>query len=418
MRLLLLSTLYPPCVVGGAERSVEVLARELITQGVEVRVVTLTPNGVPTLEERDDVGIHRLPMIARGWPFEERRGRLKRLMWHVRDVHAPRMARSVGSILDDWCPDVLHTNTMAGFSVAVWGEAARRGIPVVHTLRDYYLLCPRASMFRNGRPCARQCIMCRALSAPKASPTRHVTTVVGNSHFILSKHLEHNLFHSSERAVIHNAYRPEQPLAERNHRSDAPTHSEQPVRFGFLGRLSTAKGLDLLLDAVHHLPSDRSWRLDIAGRGTPAEEARFKARRLAPHVRFLGFVKPATFLREIDVLVVPSLWYEPLPRTIYEAYAHGVPVLTSDRGGSPEIVDEGKTGTVFAAAQGAPALSASMSDVLQNPGRFAAMRRACIAKANAFLPSKTVARYLDVYASATARERVAAGRMIEPADRG
>jgi glycosyltransferase involved in cell wall biosynthesis len=58
-------------------------------------------------------------------------------------------------------------------------------------------------------------------------------------------------------------------------------------------------------------------------------------------------VDPAQFFTEIDVLLVPSLWYEPLPRVIQEAYAAGVPIVGSRRGGIPELIEDGVTGLLF-----------------------------------------------------------------------
>ena len=64
-------------------------------------------------------------------------------------------------------------------------------------------------------------------------------------------------------------------------------------------------------------------------------------------IRFLGRVDdPGRVLAEIDALVVPSVWEEPLSRTIFEAYGAGVPVIVSNRGGNPEAVDVGATGFV------------------------------------------------------------------------
>jgi glycosyltransferase involved in cell wall biosynthesis len=64
-------------------------------------------------------------------------------------------------------------------------------------------------------------------------------------------------------------------------------------------------------------------------------------------VRFLGHVKPQEFFSEIDVLVVPSLWNEPMGRVVVEAYGMGVPVLGARRGGIPELIDDGVTGLLF-----------------------------------------------------------------------
>ena len=64
-------------------------------------------------------------------------------------------------------------------------------------------------------------------------------------------------------------------------------------------------------------------------------------------VRFLGFVDPDTVYAKIDVLVVPSLWEEPLGTIVLESYAHGIPVIVADSGGMKEMVEHGRTGIIF-----------------------------------------------------------------------
>ena len=62
-------------------------------------------------------------------------------MWHLLDLYNPWMGRVVGRILDAERPDLVHTHNIVGFSGAVWQAAKRRGLPLVHTIHDYSLLC-------------------------------------------------------------------------------------------------------------------------------------------------------------------------------------------------------------------------------------------------------------------------------------
>jgi len=95
------------------------------------------------------VTVIRLPLDNIYWPYEAQRkpSQVKRLLWHIFDMWNFKAAKRVGRILDDVKPDVVHTNNMTGFSVSVWHEARQRGIPIVHTLRDYSLACSRAALF-------------------------------------------------------------------------------------------------------------------------------------------------------------------------------------------------------------------------------------------------------------------------------
>ncbi len=121
-----------------------------------------------------------------------------------------------------------------------------------------------------------------------------------------------------------------------------------PVRLGYLGRLDPLKGIELLLDTLLGPLRSRPWTLavagrgSIAGRGAPEYESALLQRYRDPRIRFLGFVDPPSLLGDLDVLVVPSVWQEPFPRVTFEAYAHGVAVIGSRRGGIPEGIDDGR----------------------------------------------------------------------------
>lgn len=387
MRPMLVTTLYPPRLVGGAERSVQVLAEALAGRGHEVSVVCLTPDPAPSRRTQGGVRVYELPLHNRYWPFEGQPGALDRVAWHLRDTHNRTMADLLAGVLEEERPELLHSNTLAGFSVAAWEAARRADVPIAHTLRDYYLLCPRATMYRNGRNCERRCRDCRLFSEPRRRATRLVGAVIGNSRFILDKHLQLGCFEATpHRTVIYNAYRAE---------PGPPPPRSAPVTFGYLGRLGPTKGVDRILAAAAGLPRD-GWRLLVAGRGDEAYEAELRERAAGLPIEFLGFVDPPTLFARLHALIVPSLWQEPLPRTIFEAYAHGVPVLASDRGGSPEIVDEGATGYVFDPDR-PEGLTTRMRDLLERPERAIALRDACARKAMAFAPERTVAGYLDVY---------------------
>jgi glycosyltransferase involved in cell wall biosynthesis len=85
------------------------------------------------------------------------------------------------------------------------------------------------------------------------------------------------------------------------------------------------------------------FRLLIGGRGQPDYERSLKDRARDLPVEFLGFVKPARFLRQIDMLVLTS-WEEPFGIVVVEAMAAGVNVIATDAGGPPEILDHGRAG--------------------------------------------------------------------------
>jgi glycosyltransferase involved in cell wall biosynthesis len=127
-----------------------------------------------------------------------------------------------------------------------------------------------------------------------------------------------------------------------------PRHSG-PLRVGFLGRLEPAKGAHVLIEAVlasPHLPLE----VHVYGNDAdPAYAARLRALAAPdPRVSFGGEVpQPYAALRGLDVLAVPSIWYEGAPLAIRDAQALGLPVLASNLGGVAEAVRDDVDGLTF-----------------------------------------------------------------------
>jgi glycosyltransferase involved in cell wall biosynthesis len=112
----------------------------------------------------------------------------------------------------------------------------------------------------------------------------------------------------------------------------------------FLGRLSPEKGVAQLLEAWPQVKYPGA-RLVIAGKGPEEEKLRkfIRANRLS-NVEFRGFVAPGAqseLWAGARFLVAPSIWEEPFGLVVLEAWAHGRPVVTSDRGSFPEMIGAG-----------------------------------------------------------------------------
>ena len=156
---------------------------------------------------------------------------------------------------------MLHTNTIVGLTPAVWRAARRLGVPVVHTLHDYHLLCARTTLLRSdGRLCDRAPWPCRELWRWKRRATTDVDVVTAPSRYVLDRHLAQGAFPAARTAVVPNA--PE-PLAA------APTPSPRVHGGGlFLGQLQVHKGVRELLGALAHVfagPLPPGFAFEIGG---------------------------------------------------------------------------------------------------------------------------------------------------------
>lgn len=396
MKIFLVSTLYSPHVIGGAERVVQDLAEAFVRHGKSVTVACLGTDDGVKYAELGGVRVHYLPLRNLYWPYPvSRAAPIGKAAWHAMDTYNVLMARAVGRLLDEIRPDVVNTHNLSGFSVSVWKAVGRRGMPLVHTLHDHYLLCPYTSMFKDGRNCARRCVECRIYGGPRIRMTRGVDGVIGVSRYILEKHLESGCFPGVRSGCIYSGCQQPAPQGIAAARGSGP-----PLRVGFLGRVVPIKGVDRLIDAYSSLPVGVA-ELWIAGAGDPEYEASLKRRAAGrPDVRWLGFVEPRAVLPELDVLVVPSLVREAMGRVVLEALSFGLPVIGANRGGIPELIDE-TCGWIFD-PDSDDDLKSILRGCLAQPARLRAMREAAHARSQRFSLAATVSGYLAAYRDAIA----------------
>ena len=390
MRIAIVNSHYYPDEHGGAERSLRFLAEAAVARG---HVCTVFTTGeVRESTEINGVGVERFSLRRR--PAASA-GSHEKIVWHLRDTYSSAGAVQMANAIRAFNPDVAHTNNLSGISVALWGCLKRNGIPIAHTLRDYYLMCPNTAQFRNGQSCANRCAPCRFMGAPRLAATRHVRTVIGNSRFVLESHLRAGAFAEASQEIIYNGY--EAPVSV-HARCEVP--ESRPLTVGFIGRLAPTKGVEMLIEAFARVASAlaRPLRLRIAGAGDAEYVKHLRGQAQGLNVEFPGKVSPAAFYESVDVTVVPSLWHEPLARVIFESFAHGVPVVASSRGGSPELVVPGLTGWLFDPDETnglQHALATATTELAAESA--AALSERCLNEAQRFLPNRVVDAHLAAF---------------------
>lgn len=390
MKITYINSHYAPEEVGGAERSVRFLAEAMVKNGHEVQVIALGAQQ----EQFDLNGVKVSKSVCANIynpASTEGPNALKKLLWHSLDTYNKRAQETVGKLLDAFKPDIVHTNNLSGFSVSAWDAAKARKLPIIHTLRDYYLLCPNTAMFSGGTQCKSRCGKCRVLSLPKEKATALVDAVVGNSQFILQKHTSNGLFDDASKHTIYNAYEPK--IVEDTAPDDAKV-------IGYIGRLAPSKGIDTLISAVRLLANEHKAtpRVIIAGSGDPKYTAQLKEMAQGLPIKFIGRVNPEAFYNQVHWTAVTSVWDEPLARVLFESFAHGRPVIASETGGTPELTRHGVNGYVYQDAQSAASLAAQIDLALRtSPDAYAQMSRKCTEQARSFTPEQTYSNYLSLY---------------------
>ena len=382
MRILLVNSHGSDPGYGGAERYVRDLATGLSGRGHDPTVLTAFPQQTPV------PGIKTVTLHRGDWRGSRRR-RIENRIGDVASAPWPRL----GSVLAAIRPDLVHTNNLPGIGTGIWEVARRAGIPCVHTLHDYYLLCPRTSLTRkDGQPCTPNPLLCGARTRRLARWGKGVDRLVAGSEHLFRVH--DGLFPTARRSVIRL---PLAPLA-------APP-GERPAELrdlGYLGALTETKGVRVLIEAAPRL-REAGIGVRIAGDGPLRDQVE------AADVEYAGRLEGADvdgFLLGCDAGIVPSIWEEPSgpPYTVCEWLAAGRPVLASRRGG---LAEAEVMGGVVGFEPTTPDLLAAATTL-----RGASAWREAVESVPAVVDDRDLDRWLDEY------EAIYAGLPVPAGDRG
>ncbi|WP_223918392.1 glycosyltransferase [Aeromonas caviae] len=323
------NTLYYPNRKGGAERSVQLVCEELVQQGAKVDVVSIWDkvsarseviNGVTSLKWNpcNLYSVHNYSNTRRSF--------ISKICWQIFDIFNVLMFLKALHFFYKKKPDVVWTNNLSGFSLSIWVAAFLLKIPVCHTARDYYLLSNNVQLYKKEKLCPGHNIFSKVKISLFYFLSKWLRAFVGISDFVVFYHKRYSRCKKHERiynSVIFN---------ESSCKAKDKLYSNVKSRvFGYLGQINSAKGVDSLIS--HFLCNSINSTLHIAGKDEEGYAKKYNHER----VRFVGFQNPEIFFRNIDCLIVPSLWDEPFGRTVVEALAYGVPVICSSQGGLLEL---------------------------------------------------------------------------------
>jgi len=389
---------FPPFSRAGSENYCQALALEQARRH-EVSVFHRIADPARREYEVTEDRVGELPVVRVNRTFRDARS--------FEDTYrnAP-VATAFGRYLDQFRPDVVHFHHVTCLSTTCVHEAKRRRIPVVYTLHDFWLICPRGQLLRRdlalcGTHTDADCVRCLAhqltLRGGDAQARALLDWATWLKRFGLPSRLYNRLvsrpFHDETTALqeirmrtvhvlemcglVDRFVAPSRFLRERYIEVGIPPHKiahcdngfdlskwkapaprwppGTPLRAVYLGTWIPSKGLHVLLAAFAKLDPSRAV-LDVCGYAVPydgIEDYGGQLRRMAEganHIRFLGGYLPEDLphlLADADVLVVPSIWYENSPLTIHEAFLAGVPVVASAHGGMAELVQHEVNGLTF-----------------------------------------------------------------------
>jgi glycosyltransferase involved in cell wall biosynthesis/MoaA/NifB/PqqE/SkfB family radical SAM enzyme len=375
MRVLLVIHGYPMRYNAGSEVYTQTLAHSLVARGREVHVFTREEDPfAPDYSMRVEHDAHD-----------------ERIALHVVNVPNTRsryrhsgVDQRFSEIVERFSPDVVHIGHLNHLSTSIVTEAAGREIPVVFTLHDYWLMCPRGQFVQTSpenhdevwaacdaqedRKCATRCyapylsgderIRGRELDwwsewvGDRMSHVRKMGDVVDRfvapSRYLMRRFVDDFGLPEAKLSYLDYGF-------DRARLSGRERVGGEPFTFGYIGTHTSAKGIHVLLDAFGRLDAPSRLRIWGRARGQETEALLRIAARLpndaASRIEWLPEYKNQDIVREVfdraDAIVVPSIWVENSPLVIHEAQQARVPVITADVGGMAEYVHHEVNGLSF-----------------------------------------------------------------------
>lgn len=324
-------------------------------------------------------------------------------LWHEQDPDEPKITLHVVNnprnkdryqesgidhrfteTLDRVQPEIVHVGHLNHLSISLLKEVAARSIPIVYTLHDYWVMCPRGQFMQtfpldpvnlwascNGqddRKCAERCYARYFGGAPEEREadiaywtgwvgrrmqhsrdmTRLVDIFIAPARYLLNRYRDE--FGIPERKLVYIDYGFDLSRLGRRERTQ-----NEPFTFGYIGTHRPAKGIHNLIQAFSQLngkPVLRIW-------GRPLDQETKSLKTFSQGLPGGASVRVEWFpeyrnqeivqdvFNRVDAIVVPSVWVENSPLVIHEAQQTRVPVLTADVGGMAEYVHHEVNGLQF-----------------------------------------------------------------------
>jgi glycosyltransferase involved in cell wall biosynthesis len=342
MKICLISNLYPPNVLGGAEVSVKTVSEELVKKGHEVIVIT-TPFNKEKIEIVNGVKIYQInPLNLYSVYDHPHKPFLLKPLWHVIDLWNPYDNSIIKNVLKSENPDIVHIHNFKGFSISSFAAAKSLNIPLVFTAHDYSLICMRANLLNSsGEICETPAIMCKIYNKIlKELVNNKPDLLISPSQFVIDKLQTNGIFRDVKSQKV--------PLGIEL--KDNPEYKKDYSKIDILyaGNLGEHKGVHILINAFKRIKNDNA-RLNIIGKGICEEKLKIIVEN-DNRVQFHGFMEGKELLKmyeNANLTVVPSIWYDNSPMVIIESFSCGTPVIASRIGGIPELIEDGFNGYLF-----------------------------------------------------------------------
>ncbi len=317
------------------------------------------------------------------------KGATKNVKAPLRIIYSREAKIKITKVLYDFKPDVVHLNNIHFHltpSIIIAIEKYRRKtgnkVKIIYTAHDYQLICPSHGLFDNDINVCEKCLggnymyclktkcmknsraksflaTCEAYYWKHSKAYSFIDTIICPSHFLKSK-LDLQKRFADKTVAIHN-------FVDKSHLTVAKK-GDYVLEFG---HLSKDKGTLTLLQVAKRMPDVRFM---FAGYG--AAESEIAKVQNAEYVGFKTGDELNELIAKALCSVYPSEWHENCPFSVIESQILATPVIGSDMGGIPELIEDGKTGFVFRAGN-ADDLQNKLEILLKTPGMLDAFIENC-----------------------------------------
>ncbi|MCC7455211.1 MAG: glycosyltransferase [Crocinitomix sp.] len=317
-------------------------------------------------------------------------------------------------IICEFRPDIAHIGHLNHLSTGIVDVLFKKNIPIIYTLHDFWLMCPRGQFLTRSigkkdnlavcekqekNKCAKDCYevyhsgnavhgdkdleswsgwIDRRMEETKAIIEK-VDQFIAPSKYLMNRFIQE--FNVPEHKIMYMDYG--FPLQYLQPSKQKPKHS---FTFGYIGTHIPAKGVNLLIEAFKTI--DLPTKLIIFGREKEPFTSGLKeiAQNSIHEIEFRPEYKNEEIVTkvfdEVDAIVVPSIWGENSPLVIHEAQACHIPVITANFGGMKEYVSHLENGLLFKHRK-IDSIREQMEWAIKNPDKMKALgKRGYLANAD------------------------------------
>lgn len=312
-------------------------------------------------------------------------GALQKIKMSLKTIYSKEARQKIRLVLDKFQPDIVHLNNFNYqltpsiiLEIRQWEKESGKKVKIIYTAHDYQLVCPNHTMYNNDAICE-ACIGGKFINCTKGKCV-HGSTLKSLIGTIEAEYWNRkNVYSQIDKVICCSAFMKKKLDTNPVFRNKTITlhnfvdeiEKKETQKKGYVlyfGRLAKEKGIETLTGTS-------KIKFICAGSG-PMEDTVNQS----PNLENIGFktgTELETLIREAKCTVYPSIWYENCPFSVMESIMYGTPVVASEIGGIPELIENQKTGILFEAGN-VKEFENAINSILSDKTKADEMSRACL----------------------------------------